>query len=330
MGWRLTDGHFLGLILFADNYWLVARNNQILTIMLRKWLELLRLWGWDTPSDELSFGTTAPDEQFFAVFYNEVAIRRVPRHIGFPALGCQITFDGRNSVEVTSRIGKCWRVFAKYAPILCNDSAPWAKRTLMLQLLIQNTLFWCSGSWLLSNKYLSKLKGVQSKMLRRMLCKVRKPGDDAEQYVLDCNRSIEHLKAKHKIVGWDIVAMRSHFAWAGYVSRLRHSSPERLTHRILKYRDAQWLRNTAAKNNGNQLHCRKLKVRRWEYPLVKWATYNACADWHDLAADARNWKSRLSDAAFFSGRTGKQHAHVKFVFVAVCLHFSGINFPMIA
>ena len=171
----------------------------------------------------------------------------------------------------------------------------------MLQLLIQNTLFWCSGSWLLSNKYLSKLKGVQSKMLRRMLCKVRKPGDDAEQYVLDCNRSIKHLKAKHKIVGKDIVAMRNHFAWAGSVSHLRHSSPGRLTHPILMYRGAQWLRNKAAQNNGNQLHCRKLKVWRWEYPLVKWATHNACADWHDLAADARSWKPGFSAAVFSQG-----------------------------
>ena len=67
-GWRLSDGHFLGLLLFADNYWLVARSNQTLTIMLKKWLELLRLWGWDTPSDELSYGTTAPDEHFSQYF----------------------------------------------------------------------------------------------------------------------------------------------------------------------------------------------------------------------------------------------------------------------
>ena len=33
-GFRLADGTFLGILLFADNYWLIARGNVVLTEML--------------------------------------------------------------------------------------------------------------------------------------------------------------------------------------------------------------------------------------------------------------------------------------------------------
>ena len=45
---------------------------------VRKWLELLRLWGWDIPSGELSFGTTAPDEHFSKYFVMKLPSEEFP------------------------------------------------------------------------------------------------------------------------------------------------------------------------------------------------------------------------------------------------------------
>lgn len=123
-------------------------------------------------------------------------VARVERHVGFKALGCQITLDGRNGAELTSRIAKTWQAFSKYADILCNKSAPWGKRIAMLGMLLESCLFWCSGSWMLDNRSLSKLNGVQGKMLRRMLGRRFEAFDSPESHVVESNKTLKHLKAK--------------------------------------------------------------------------------------------------------------------------------------
>ena len=87
--------------------------------------------------------------------------------------------------------------------------------------------------------------------------------------------------------------------FAGYVSRLRSQDPARLTHKILQYRDAAWLRAVESNNNGSQLHGRVLKVWRWEQPLVKYASSRGVDDWHALASDHFEWKNSLGDMAMF-------------------------------
>ena len=248
-GFRLADGTFLGILLFADNYWLIARSNVVLTEMLAKWLELLRLWGWNTPHEELSYGTTLADSVDDPVFSDGIQIRRVKRNLGFPALGCQITFDGRNGAELKARIAKCWKAFGKFSPILCNSSSPWGKRVAMLGILLENCLFWCSGSWMLDNRLLSNLNAVQGQMLRKMLGKKYEPSMTPEDYVRECSKTLKHLKQKHNFIDWDMRVLKHHFGWAGHVSRLRALDPARITHRILSYRDARWLRLIESQNN---------------------------------------------------------------------------------
>ena len=50
-GWGLclADGSWVDLILFADNYWLVATSPQMLKSMTGEWLRLLGEVGWLTP-----------------------------------------------------------------------------------------------------------------------------------------------------------------------------------------------------------------------------------------------------------------------------------------
>ena len=298
-GFRLFDGTYVELILFADNYWLLARSNSVLSEMLAKWLELLRLWGWNTPHEELCFGTTLGDAMKVPVFSDGKEVKRVKRHIGFPALGCQITFDGRNGMELNSRIAKSWQAFGKFAGILCNRNAPWGKRVAMLGMLLESCLFWCSGSWMLDNRLLSKLNGVQGKMLRRMLGRKIEPSDTPEDYVIESNRTLKHLKKKHNFIDWDIRVLKHHFGWAGYVSRLRKTDPTRLTHKVLSYKDAQWLRLIESNNAGRQLHGRNFRDWRWEQPLVRWARSHYIDDWHTLADDRAAWKGILDEAALW-------------------------------
>ena len=135
--------------------------------------------------------------------------------------------------------------------------------------------------------------GNDSKMLRRMLCLPREPEMNAGEYVEDANRTLKALRCKHNIVGWDQAAVTMHFAWAGHVSRFAEYDPNRITLKVLRYRDWEWLKTIADQNNGRQLHCRKLRVWRWESPLYRYAGCQGTDTWHKLAADKRAWNADL-------------------------------------
>ena len=54
-GKRLQDGTWVNIILFADNYWLVATDSRMLKKMTEVWLDILAEYGWETPVTELTW-----------------------------------------------------------------------------------------------------------------------------------------------------------------------------------------------------------------------------------------------------------------------------------
>ena len=60
-GKQLQDGSWVDLILFADNYWLIATNPMMLEKMTEACLDLLGEYGWETPTEELTWCTTLDD-----------------------------------------------------------------------------------------------------------------------------------------------------------------------------------------------------------------------------------------------------------------------------
>jgi hypothetical protein len=289
-GWKLSDGSFLAIILFADNYWLIARSHSVLQKMTEYWIKLLADFGWNTPCSEMTWCSTATDDSIRKFFIDICEIHTAKRSEGFKALGCQITFNGGNGDELKLRISRAWLSFNKYYDILCNKSASFRNRALLLKTLVANALFWCSGSWTLTNAQLSELRGVQLRMLRKMCCRRDKLAVvTTEGYLISANHLVKALKQKHQILDWDIVALHNHFAWAGYVSRLVSCDPRRVTLHVLRFKDFSWLSLVESANGGRQLHCRCLRVWRWEYPLVQYAKYCNISDWHALAANTRSW-----------------------------------------
>ena len=119
---------------------------------------MLREYGWDTPVQELTWGTTLTEKRFKGKIHIEnVEILRVDREVGFKALGTFITFNGKNNVELKWRLARAWQAFCKYSEILCNRGVCIHKRLKMLTLLIHGSLFWCSSSWNLTNVQLDHL-----------------------------------------------------------------------------------------------------------------------------------------------------------------------------
>ena len=66
--------------------------------------------------------------------------------------------------------------------------------------------------------------------------------------------------------------------------------PLRMALEILHWRNREWLDMVQEDNKGAQLHCRKLKVWRWEQLLIR----NFGRDWEELALDKAEWEERAS------------------------------------
>ena len=63
MGKQLQDGTWINIILFADNYWLVATDPEMLRAMTEMWLDLLAEYGWETPVADLTWCSTVLDNE---------------------------------------------------------------------------------------------------------------------------------------------------------------------------------------------------------------------------------------------------------------------------
>ena len=61
-GWdeKLQDGSWVDLIMFADNYWLVATTPTMLSAISCEWLRLLGEVGWETPTADLTCARQPP------------------------------------------------------------------------------------------------------------------------------------------------------------------------------------------------------------------------------------------------------------------------------
>ena len=89
---------------------------------------------------------------------------------------------------------------------------------------------------------------------------------DAPEYMISTNRIIRSLKQTHKIKDWDSVALQKHFAWAGFVSKIREQDLGRITYPVLRYKDRECLNRIEENHHGRQFHGRKLEV--WRYGSI--------------------------------------------------------------
>jgi hypothetical protein len=284
-------GRYRCIILFADNYWIIATSPQEWTAIATRWLTLIRQHGWDSPLDEITVCTTAADSAFITpVKIFDTTIYRAKRKVGFKALGVQVTFDNKFDEELAARIRKTWAAFYKFEPLLLCKAVPLGKRLEILNKCVTASLLWCAGSWNLRKDQLGKIRGVQQACVRKMLHFKRREVEDLDSFMMRTNGTIKNVLQTHNIDRWDFLAHKAVYVWAGWVARLRIYDQTRLSYEVLNDRDWQYISAIAAENNGRQLHGRILRTWRWERPL-----YKLNANWQDLAQDAATWDAELSN-----------------------------------
>ena len=212
----------------------------------------------------------------------------------------QLTFDNGSEVELQNRIARSWRAFYKYRDLLCCRAAPWKNRLSLLNTVVRTSLFWCSGSWNLTRRQVSKLRGVQQHMQQKMLCLKRAPQEEQRNFMARLNSKIKLLNHCHQFQSWERWYYRSVLGWAGHVSRIRQYNEPRLTNQVLQFKSWACIQQVAAANLGNQLHGRRLHTWRWEQKI-----YNLFPgeDWQTKAQDKADWHQQLEQMISQSCRT---------------------------
>ena len=91
-----------------------------------------------------------------------------------------------------------WAQIALRKPL----EAPISKRLKLLASTVHPALFWCAGSWNLTRAQESRLRGVQLRMLRKMLGPRRQAGENLEEFTRRRNSQIKNLKSRHGVKDW--------------------------------------------------------------------------------------------------------------------------------
>ena len=127
-------------------------------------------------------------------------------------------------------------------------------------------------------------------MLRKMMPLRKRPAETAEALMQRIGKNIKRVKEEYAFRDWGEVYFEHVFTWAGHVARLGDYDRDRVTHRVLEYRNYKWIRERARQNKGNQMHGRKVRVWRWEHRVDKLFQRG---DWQAAARSKAAWRTHL-------------------------------------
>ena len=116
----------------------------------------------------------------------------------------------------------------------------------------------------MTGRQISKIRGVEHKMLQRMIGCRRRLDEAFDDFMQRWNAKIRDAKLLHGFLDSDRHYWRSVFSWGGHVARLAQYDCQRSTHRVLNHKSWEWVQRAASANRGNQCHCREVRVFRWE------------------------------------------------------------------
>ena len=139
-----------------------------------------------------------------------------------------------------------------------------------------------------------RIRGAQSRMLRRMLRIKRWDGEELDELIIRSNSLLKHrlrdTNIKHSWWGRKYVQLR--LDWVGHVARLRKHDPPRRTYRVFNHWNYNAIRHVSGQHEGKQHHGRYIQVWRWECYLY---THIGRA-WYDDAQNRDAWKACASKA----------------------------------
>ena len=168
-GKQLLDGTWVNIILFADNYWLVATDPEMLRKMTEAWLDMLAEYGWETPVQDLTWCSTALDNERAQFKVRGQDTLRTAANVGFKVLGTMLTFDNKNDVELEYRMTRANNAFYANWDLLGCKSVTLGTRLRVFRAVVDAAMFWCAGSWNLTREQNERLRTFQMRLIRKCL-----------------------------------------------------------------------------------------------------------------------------------------------------------------
>ena len=271
----------LGILSFADNFWILARSPQMATLMTEAWLRILNKSGLEVPVSEMEWCHTYP------TYIGTLRVRGtlIPcreRADGLKVLGTFIAFDRSCTNEVCNRIQRAWRTWAVHKHMLTNPKISLSKRLKALDRCVRPALTYCIGSLHISSSGLSRLSKCHNTMLRRI---IRPPtADSAAEYMKNAMSLVAATRTRYDIEPWTQTCRRLSHAWAGHLQGIAQSSCDRIAYRVLRYRDRTWM-TSMERSLGSQLHHRTVGIWRWERDFYNFYGF----DWLAKPYSKQSW-----------------------------------------
>ena len=144
VGKQLQDGTWVNIILFADNYWLVATDPEMLRKMTEAWLDMLAEYGWETPVQDLTWCSTALDNERAQFKVRGQDTLRTAANVGFKVLGTMLTFDNKYDVELEYRLTRANGAFYANWDLLGCKTVPLNTRLRVFRAVVDAALFFCA------------------------------------------------------------------------------------------------------------------------------------------------------------------------------------------
>ncbi len=271
----------LPILVFADNFWLLASSRRQLQAMFNKLCELLARAGLSIDISECSWSSTCrnPPPMELTVPNRWPAILSTPtndetirvpfktRDTAIKGLGSQIACSGDCTAEVDHRIARAWAAFHKHSKLLLCRSASIFRRLERLRSFVLPALLYNIGTCRLTKKHLSRLRGVELKMMRRILgyrlTHTITPQQDAADYMAISAARIGQYRSRASWHRWGEEALLKTHRWAGHVARITARAPARLVGKALLSRGSRYLQRMT-QLYGYQGHPQRFRVWRWE------------------------------------------------------------------
>ena len=224
-GLPLREG-YMGLLLFADNCWIIAMSPAEIKCMARAWYELLEKDGLRIAWGEAVWCSSAPDSLEATITVSDTVVTRRSREQGFKALGAWITFDGHFMKEIAESEVIAWRSFHAIRHLLCDNKMALKHSLRLLSSCVASSMYWCSGSWILTLSRCTHLRAIQDKMLRKIIYVPRRPTETADAHVIRWSKLLHNCRAKHKLLHGDEMYFANYSSWCGHVARVTKNGPE--------------------------------------------------------------------------------------------------------
>ncbi len=115
--------------------------------MTTAWLLLLAEYGWETPTEELTWCTTQDDGGVAQIFIDDKRTKRTTAPEGFKVLGTFVTFENMFDTELEHRLTRANRALYASWELLGCTSIPLEKRLQVFRSVVDTAVCWCADSW---------------------------------------------------------------------------------------------------------------------------------------------------------------------------------------